>query len=281
MIIFEPVVLSPRHLTEYSSLLSQVFGAKSRFSVASLDWLYAQNPDGSVIGFNAYDDNFLAAHYVCIPSLISVNGVRQKSLLSLNTATHKNYQGKGLFTKLANLTYEYASSLGFESIYGVANDNSTPGFINKLGFELISPLNAYLGIGSLTLNFDNLKKVKLFKEWNPPSLLWRSGCPYNPVTFTKWNGALSASSATDYKYIRAYSPIPNLNLPIFSRNHKFCLNLYLGNIPECLGNTSLYFKIPNFLKPSPLNLIYKSLIFSDLRLDFDDIFFNYLDFDVF
>jgi hypothetical protein len=55
----------------------------------------------------------------------------------------------------------------------------------------------------------------------------------------------------------------------------------LGNIPKCLGNTSFYFKVPNFFKPSPLNLIYKPLNFSDSIIDIDDIFFNYLDFDAY
>ena len=279
---FEIVKLNAEKLHEYSFLLSKVFGESPRFSVESLEWLYLKNPEGSAVGFNAYDDTFLAAHYVCIPATLVMNGVQQKTLLSLNTATHPNYQGRGLFTKLATLTYQRAYELGFESIYGVANKNSTPGFINKLGFHLLSPLNAYLGFGPLNLTFYNFVNVQMYRKWTQSSVLWRSECPFNFANFSMLNRGIGITSSTNFELIKAYAELPQMD---FQSNHTksnpLGLRLFLGNIPSQLGRATLYFKIPNFLKPSPLNLIYKPLNANNLNIDFNKIYFSYLDFDAY
>ena len=95
----------------------------------------AANPAGTVVGFDAWDDVTLAAHYVCVPARVLRWGdAFGRALLSLNTATRPAYQGKGLFTKLAAATYEGAERpKGFECVYGVANANSTPGFHSQAG----------------------------------------------------------------------------------------------------------------------------------------------------
>jgi GNAT superfamily N-acetyltransferase len=93
-------------LQDYADLLANSF-IDFQPSVEYLDWLYFQNPRGSVFGFDAYDGDLLVAHYACIP--IKINAFRQNSLLSLNTATHPDYQGRGLFRLLANKTFESAA----------------------------------------------------------------------------------------------------------------------------------------------------------------------------
>jgi GNAT superfamily N-acetyltransferase len=89
----------------------------------------------SYVGFLAYDnDNKPAAFYGVIPTVAYLN---KKSVLiaqSADTLTHPKHQRKGLFTLLANKTYDLAKELGIEFIYGIANENSFPGFIKKLGW---------------------------------------------------------------------------------------------------------------------------------------------------
>lgn len=64
-------------------------------------------------------------HCVCVPETFILIEKTERTLLSLNTATYPKYQGKGLFTKLAEKTYEASVQQGFHSIHGVANANST------------------------------------------------------------------------------------------------------------------------------------------------------------
>ena len=73
------------------------------------EWQYMDNPNGRVVSYNAYaGDAQLAAHYAAIPIKMLLNGNEELGLLSLNTSTHPNHQGKRLFTTLADKTYQKA-----------------------------------------------------------------------------------------------------------------------------------------------------------------------------
>ena len=61
-------------------------------------------------------------------------------------------------------------------IIGVANQNSTHGFIKKLGFYLISPLDVKIGFGKLNLKIKQSYKAKPF--WSLKTLKWRLSNPY-------------------------------------------------------------------------------------------------------
>ena len=47
-----------------------------------------------------------------------------------------------MFVKLGAQTIERAAELGVESVVGIANANSTPGFLRRLDFELVTSLPA-------------------------------------------------------------------------------------------------------------------------------------------
>ena len=133
----------------YSKLLSEVFTDTKKFTLDFLDWQYFKNPVGDVVGFDAFYNNELVAHYVTIPVVYKFNDKTLNGLLSLNTATKAEHQGKGLFTKLASDTYDLAKEKGYKFIIGVANQNSTHGFIKKLGFDLVGKLDVKIYLGTI------------------------------------------------------------------------------------------------------------------------------------
>lgn len=63
---------SPELLIEYVSLFRECVPEASHIDIPYLDWLYNQNPDGSVI--DAWDGTTLAAHYVCVPAPVEIQG---------------------------------------------------------------------------------------------------------------------------------------------------------------------------------------------------------------
>ncbi|MBX7203773.1 MAG: GNAT family N-acetyltransferase, partial [Bacteroidia bacterium] len=66
----------------------------------------------SFVGYLAYDPaGQPAAYYGVFPCHIRYNGRQILSAQSGDTMTHPAHQGKGLFTKLAKLTYELAKEL--------------------------------------------------------------------------------------------------------------------------------------------------------------------------
>mgnify|MGYP006270258271 CR=1 FL=1 len=89
----EPAGTAPRSIEQASALLTTVFGAKASFTAEYLRWLYAENPAGPVVGFNAFAEDALAAHYVTVPVAATLEGRAARGLLSLNTATHPGQDG--------------------------------------------------------------------------------------------------------------------------------------------------------------------------------------------
>ncbi|KTD58728.1 hypothetical protein Lsai_1335 [Legionella sainthelensi] len=161
--IVQRIQTDPKTLSQCTALMNICFPKAKIFNIQYMRWLYIDNPEGSVIGFNVWDRDQLVAHYACIPAQIQINSTPVKAMLSLNTATHPNYQGKGLFTKLANMTYETAYKEGFTAVFGVSNENSSYGF-QKLGFQFLRPLEARLGLGSLHINHDVIQKNVQFQR---------------------------------------------------------------------------------------------------------------------
>jgi len=283
MMTFSPVASDAQSLLRYQALFTACFSAQEKFSPAALAWLYADNPDGHVVGFDAYDGATLAAHYVCIPATIRVNGKLEKTLLSLNTATHPQYQGKGLFSKLADMTYRAGAELGYSSVYGVANANSTPGFIRKLGFQLVQPLQAKIGCGSLGIDLDAAARNAQFERvWSQQALAWRCANPVNRIHSRAQGGALALYAPAFGKLLPAYAELGLVSgYRPDAAGGLSPLRLFLGLAPAAAGGLGRYAEIPQRLRPSPLNLIFRALTDAPVTLEAGHISFSFLDFDAY
>ena len=257
-----------------------LFGATlDSFESDYLRWLYCDNPVGEAVGFNAYAGGELAAHYGTIPVTATIEGVRAKGLLSLNTATHPTHQGKGLFTKLAEQTYARAHELGYEFVVGVANANSTPGFTRKLGFQLVTPLDVLVGIGSVAASRDD--DVGFALAWTETALRWRVRRPHaryfatvdeHPIVYAHTHklGILA--------YMTHASRSLAADIPPVRRTQLF--RMWIGIDPH-LQRRGVLAPLPDRLKPSPLNLIFRDLTAKQRRLRRDTTRFTLLDFDAY
>jgi GNAT superfamily N-acetyltransferase len=283
MMQFAPIGFDQAMLAEYSALFAACFPTAGKFTPGYLDWLYLQNPDGRAFGFDARDDGVLAAHYVCIPARARIDGRLVRVLLSLNTATHPRFQGQGLFTKLAAMTFEAAGEAGFEGIYGVANANSTPGFIRKLGFQLVRPLDALVGVGKIGAVASLAQPLAFERSWSSEALAWRCANPHSPVACRRKGQAWQFHAAAVAPWVHAYAELglPADITPAAGRTPPSPLRLYLGLMPDTVRRSRAYVSIPRRLRPSPLNLIYRSLAAPGSQLDGARINFSFLDFDAY
>ena len=257
----------------YSELLSRVFPETDKFSKEYLKWQYIQNPLGTIVGYDAYFGETLAAHYATIPVNYEIEGEMVNGLLSLNTATHPEHRGKGLFTKLASKTYKEAVNLNYGFIIGVANQNSTHGFINKLGFNLISPLDVKIGIGEIS--YDKMDNYMIKPNWTQEALSWRFSNP-NKVYYKHNNSVFSKSEkpwidALIFKDYQAENTLKSCSPKI-----KMWIGLaHLSHAP--FG----FIKLPDFLRPSPLNLIFKDLKDTFPLFTKESFLFELVDFDAY
>lgn len=283
---FTPVKCDDDSYRDYTRLFQACFPASEKFGREYLDWLYRQNPDGEVVGYDARDGDRLAAHYVCIPARARISGKDVRVLLSLNTATHPDYQGKGLFTKLAELTYAAGAQQGFDCVYGVANANSTPGFTRKLKFQLVGPLRACVGIGGVGVDFARLEGAVQFRRlWSGEALAWRCANPTGKVACRQSGKTATLLAPALHGAVSACAELGSVAGAAMDttagEGFRSPLRLFIGMVPPAARKSSLYVDIPDRLRPSPLNLIYRSLSGRVPDVDRDAVFFTFLDFDAY
>jgi hypothetical protein len=106
-----------------------------------LSWQYIDNPSGFPLYSLASNDNQIIGQYLVIPIRYRFNDKFYSGTLSLNTLTHPDFQGKGLFTRMANSTYELCSSSSIDFTIGFPNPLSFGGFVKKLGFSELGKCN--------------------------------------------------------------------------------------------------------------------------------------------
>jgi GNAT superfamily N-acetyltransferase len=98
----------------------------------------------SFVGFLAYDDtNLPIAFYGVIPCFIADEGRLILAAQSADTMTHPKHRNKGLFVELARLTYELCYQEGIQLVFGFPNQNSLPGFVNKLKWQVTGELQRF------------------------------------------------------------------------------------------------------------------------------------------
>jgi GNAT superfamily N-acetyltransferase len=272
---------SPTQLAQHARLFAACFPLASHLDATYLEWLYAANPAGPVLGFDAWEGDRLAAHYACIPVRLQWDGAPRWALLSLNTATHPDFQGQGLFTKLAEATYAAAAEDGFALVHGVANANSTPGFVRKLGFHVVAPLDSLVGVGSLSgVDLEKAAAAPFRRLWSPAELRWRCANPARPVRVSALrDGSAGYSAPTGTPGLSAWMQLPAPPVDA-TAPAPWGGRVFLGLFPAGSGRPRAYFPLPQRLRRSPLNLIVRDLRGS-ARVDAGGVSFGFLDFDAF
>lgn len=280
-----PAGTTPELLCHYQAIFAKCFPQATHLDAGYLEWLYVRNPAGPVIGLDAWDGDRLAAHYACIPVAAIVGGQACRVMLSLNTATHPDYQGQGLFTKLAEGTYSAGAEQGMAAVYGVANANSTPGFLRKLGFTLVGPLDAKIGIGPLLPEraASALGNVQFRRAWDRASLQWRCANPHRGYRLARSSaGGTLAHAPTGKPLLSAFAALPEAVEGLEHGSAGLGMRLHLGMVPPSMGALKgAWFELPARLRSSPLNLIFRSLDGRTQVPSTDAVLFSVLDFDAF
>lgn len=268
----EQVKTDASALKEIQQLLQLVFKEHAtKFSLDYLRWLYVENPVGTVEGFNAYADNVLVAHYVTVPVYMNIEGKKTLGVLSLNTATHPDFRGKGLFTMLAERTYQFAIEKGYKFVIGVANANSTCGFVKHLKFESIGPLAFKIGIGT---NIYPQCDYTYTHHWNQEIMDWRLKNP--SMRYYKNENLIVSPIGIGFKKLMCHNEADLATLPkLYLRP----LNLYVGC--GAMLNKGIYVNLPSIIKHSPFELIFRDLTGGSLpEMTKNNTLFELLDFDV-
>lgn len=268
-----------------AELMRAAFPQAPHLDAQYLNWLYSANPAGKVVGYNAWEDDRIIGHYACIPAATILDGAPRTSLLALNTAMHPDCRNTGLIASLANRTYKLAKEQEYACVYAVANAASTPICVKALKFQLVAPLTARVGVGSLILDWDKALDGNRFRrDWTPESIRWRADNPSNPIKLQPVAlDEVRTYAKTHVPGIKAYGVMHVFEQRLELQAHrKLGLKVFLGLLPDGSCSYSGYIPIPERLKPSPLNFIYRPLNdCAPKTLCRDDIILGFHDFDAF
>lgn len=294
-----------------AALLQAVFPASDATSGPYVDWLYEENPRGRVIQANEADPEGLTGHYAVVPQDYWCDGTRERWALSLNTATADRARGKGLFTRLARASYEAAGQAGVAGIVGVANANSTPGFTRKLDFQLVTALDAQAGlalplgdrrvtsrpaaqaaeqIAAIADWEQSLAGTGIAQAWDAEALAWRLRSPRGPLAVhLHQDGAALVSRRIAFRGVPIAAILGSFGKAdprtartlvraalAFWKVPGFVYGGHNRNVPI----TGM--PVPQRLRPSPLNLIWRDLTGAGRRFD-PAAFrrFEFIDFDAY
>jgi len=149
-------------IKEMVELAKSYYDSGEIISEEYLTWQYNKNPSGYPIYSIARCDNKLIGQYLVIPFNYLYKNEQIKGTLSLNTLIHPDFQGKGLFTKLAGSTYLKCTDLNIGFTNGFPNPMSYGGFIKKLNFKEVGKCQLMLRpIRPFNFLFDFLKNNKV------------------------------------------------------------------------------------------------------------------------
>lgn len=189
--------LTDSNLKDLISLYLHAFKEKT-----NLDFLHkkydTENFGLKYTGFIAYSISGVpAAYYGVFPVKVKYKDREILAAQSGDTMTHPEHRGKGLFITLAKLTYELARNEGVEFIFGFPNENSYPGFVNKLGWNHYANINNYK---LLTKSLPFEKAAKKFSFFNSYYKLFVNHKLKNYLTDTTFENSLGLQSA-EYGFV--------------------------------------------------------------------------------
>lgn len=131
-------------LEAISQLSQTVWGYA--LAVEHLRWRYFQHPLGPCPVTIAVkpDTPHILGFYAAIPVEMQLNKDRIMGAQVIDTMAHPDAQGKGLFGRMADHTFQRMADAGIEVIYGFPNENAYTGCINRLNWHHTGQLPLWL-----------------------------------------------------------------------------------------------------------------------------------------
>lgn len=271
---------NPVDMRNLVDLQNIVYKGKIVFDEKSFKSWYIDNPNGSVISYNAMYGSVMVAHYAIVPVKMEIDGRVASGLLSMSTVTHPEHRGRGLFKQLAKMSYDYAAQNDYEFVIGVANANSYPGFLKYLDFKDIGMLDVLIGSDKRIKE----SSPKVFRtHWDEETIQWRLGMGDYFKDGSAIYGTYPMWKFKKTPFLHTFmGRIPNeliqdLDIPRASCWNPINLYVGIGSNARELG----YRDMPKFIKRSPFHLIFLDLTKGKLpQMTKDNVLFQLLDFDV-
>ena len=102
-------------------------------------WKHRENPVGHSPAWVAVDGERIAGFRIFLRWEYERDGAVVRAVRAVDTATHPDYQGRGIFSRLTLHAIEALKAEGVAFIYNTPNDSSRPGYL-KMGWQPVARL---------------------------------------------------------------------------------------------------------------------------------------------
>lgn len=157
--------LDDNNLADLKSLVKRCFNldVSEDFLKKKYD---TENFGAKYVGYIAYDDaDSPAAYYGVFPIKCRFQDKVVLAAQSGDTMTDPNHQKKGLFTRLASMTYELAQQERIQFVFGFPNKNSYPGLVRKLNWQHNENMRVYtINLPAIPLA-ETANRLSFLKSW--------------------------------------------------------------------------------------------------------------------
>lgn len=271
-----------RDHSDTATFLHHEFGAAKFADARYLSWYYDESPEGAAVCGNRDDEHGRLATYALVPQWWRRDGERARLGITVDACVRAGAQRSGVFTDLAGEVFANAEHEGVAGTLTIANANSTPAFVNKLGFDALAPLpvrvTTTLGptgtsrlvapdtdaLDALAADYATVPANGWIHDWTSAALQWRLANPSREYALHRNDDVWCLSTRDSVAGLgvavvlalvprggrAGVDPRPVINAA--GRHHRARLALHAGRnaAVEIPG-----FTVPRRLLPSPLNLL--------------------------
>jgi hypothetical protein len=216
-----------------------------------------------------------------IPIRARLFGRVENGVWPFQLATHPGHRLQGLFSAFVEESFGICRERGYTFFAGVGNQNSTPIFVKKWGYQNIRQLDVKLGLGLPPRSGDDAA-LELVRLWDRDTIAWRLGHPPEPyrVVARRGRGHLFARGPRGIPVQVGEFPADLLpELPRLRRPRP--LRLWIGADPTRDWSRTTFRDVPKRLWPSPLHLLFYDLTGEKRRLDPARVRYEVFDFDAY
>jgi GNAT superfamily N-acetyltransferase len=163
-------------------------------STTFFTWKHIHNPFGKSFNYVAKEDGKIIGLRTFMQWAFEKDGKIIRAVRAVDTATHPDHQGKGIFRKLTMHALEACKAEGIHIVFNSPNNSSRPGYL-KMGWKEVGRMPLHLGLGYLipaSYSEKNMKRAVELFDINAALSKWNNDETV-PKVKGKWATAINKS----------------------------------------------------------------------------------------
>ena len=138
-LVFRPITKTD--VDAVATLYRLCFGVMP--SPAYIRWRYLDTPTGLTPTMLAFDKEICVGCYALWPTGLLLDGRHVSGGQAIDSMTHPDYRGRGLFVEVAERCYDNLRQLGYQALYGFPNDSAYSVRVRRLNWDHVTDIHRW------------------------------------------------------------------------------------------------------------------------------------------